>query len=93
MKRPTHLAICGHKVSILPMGDQADDSVFGYCNTRDEVIYLASDMPDNVWFEILYHEIAHYISDTHHLDLTESQVSTIGNELRAAGLRLPGRRA
>jgi len=89
--RPACILICGHRVRILPMADQADDNVFGYCNTKNEVIYLDANLPDRVWLETLYHEIAHYISDTHNLGLTEGQVATIGNEFRAAGLRLPGR--
>jgi hypothetical protein len=88
VKRPDHIFICGHRVRILPMAEQADDTV-GYCKSRLGEIYLCAELQDDQWTEILFHEATHFISDTHGLGLTEEQVYSLSNGFYSMGLRLP----
>jgi len=88
VKRLDSIPICGHLVKILPMAEQADDTV-GYCKSRLEEIYICPELPDDQWVEILFHEATHFISDTHGLGLTEEQVYSLSNGFYSMGLRLP----
>jgi len=89
VKRPTSLNICGHPVKILPMSDQADDTV-GYCKSRLGEIYVCEELSDDQWIEILFHEATHFISDTHGLELTEKQVYSISNGFYSMGIMPKG---
>lgn len=90
MRRPTYIYILGHKVDILPMGDQADENINGYCDWEHNKIYLRSTLADSVWDGVLLHEATHYIDESSDLGLDERDISAISNGFFTAGVRLGG---
>ena len=86
--RPAHINVLSHRVSVLDMPEQCDDSVLGYCDTRKESIFINPALAEGTWQATLCHEFVHYASDALGLDLTEVEVSGIGSALYSAGVRI-----
>jgi hypothetical protein len=90
VRRPKALNICGHKVRIGALNEQAESDVCGLCFARDNAILIREDMADDNWYEILLHEILHYIETCQGVKVSHQAIYAISNALAAMGWR-PGR--
>jgi hypothetical protein len=57
------------------------DGEMGKCDSKMSVIYLNSEMPDDVIRQTLLHEIMHKLSDDLCLDLKEEQIGALSTSL------------
>lgn len=88
MKMPKEVTVLGHRLRILPMGEQVDGAVSGYCAPRDEAIYIAEGMVDGQTEVVLIHEVLHFISDSLGKEMTEDQIKGMAEGLYSAGIRI-----
>jgi hypothetical protein len=82
------ISILGHRVRILPLAEQGEDRITGFCDTAQETIYISRTLSAGAREEVLLHEVVHYISDTLGKELTEDQVKGISAGLYSAGVRI-----
>lgn len=88
MRRPSVVNIMGHVVRILPMPDQQDDNLHGYCDCQKDIVYLRVDLGEAVWEHDLIHEVIHWIDRSSDLELDEGQISGIAAGLFSMGVRI-----
>jgi len=85
---PREVTVLGHRLRVLPMGDQVDGNISGYCAEREECIYIAPGMADGQTDVVLLHEVLHFISDSLGKELTEEQIKGLAEGLYSAGVRI-----
>jgi hypothetical protein len=87
VRRPKSLVICGHRVKIDALNEQAEADVCGLCFARDNLILIRSDMPDDNWYEILLHEVLHFVETCQGVKITHQAIYAVSNALVAMGWR------
>jgi len=63
--------------------EERDNPNMGIVDTKLGIIYLSTQMPDDIAEETLLHEIIHAISDKLHLELSEKKVTALSSGLYA----------
>jgi hypothetical protein len=72
---------------ILQESEKNNDNGMGRCDTKAGLIKIKSDMPDDIKFGTLIHEVVEAISVENELNLKHSQISILSTGLSSILLR------